>query len=45
VDETAGQVVLPIERSNDIETEVAVEFFTVEDTATAGQAFYRLAQP
>jgi len=45
VDETVRQVVLPVERSNAIETEVVVEFFTVKDIATAGQGFYGLAQP
>jgi len=39
VDESVGQVVLPVERLNDLETEVVVEFSTVEDTATAGQDF------
>jgi hypothetical protein len=39
VAETAGQVALPVVRLNDLETEVAVEFYSVEGTATAGQDF------
>jgi enediyne biosynthesis protein E4 len=39
VAETAGQVALPVVRLNDLETEVAVEFYSIEATATAGQDF------
>jgi hypothetical protein len=39
VAETAGQVALTVVRSNDLETEVAVEFYSIQVTATDGADF------